>query len=124
MCLLVLHFATPAYPPQDFVVMACSSTSFKVSWSSPDPPNGIIFNYTIKYRPVDAVADYDPSTLEGTTTKYTEANVTMLKVNDLQSAVLYSIQLAASNHTGTSPFTEDLKCTVLTEEDGEWRLFL
>ena len=97
-----------------------TSTSLKVVWSSPDPPNGIIANYTIVYRPVDAVADYDPSTLEGSTTNYTEANTTMLVAVGLQSAVLYSIQLAATNQIGTSPFSQDLECTVLTEDDGEW----
>ena len=115
-----MSYTVPDNPPQDCAALACSSTSFKVSWSPPDPPNDIISNYTIKYRPVDAVADYDPSTLENSTTEYTEANTTMLKVEDRQSAVLYSIQLAASNHVGTSPFTEDLECTVLTEDDGEW----
>ena len=99
--------------------MSLSSTSFKVMWSSPDPPNGIIANYTIVYKPVDAVADYDPSTLEGSTTNYTDANTTMLTTVNLQSAVLYSIQLAATNQIGTSPFTPDLDCTVLTQDDGE-----
>ena len=121
--ILVLHVAmsctAPDSPPRDCVAVASSSTSFKVAWSPPDPLNGIISNYTIKYRPVDAVADYDPSTLEGTAINNTEANTTMLKVDDLQSAVLYSIQLAVSNHVGISPFTEDLECIVLTENDGE-----
>ena len=99
--------------------MVLSSAFFGVAWSSPDPPNGIIANYTIVYRPVDAVADYDPSTLEGSTTNYTEADTTMLIAVNLQSAVLYSIQLAATNQIGTSPFTQDLECTVLTEDDGE-----
>ena len=116
-----MSFTTPDNLPRDCVALACSSTSFKISWSSPDLPNGIIANYTIKYRPVDAVADYNPSTLENSTTEYTEANITMLKVEGRQSAVLYSIQLAVSSHGGTSPFTEDLECTVLTEEGGEWR---
>ena len=99
--------------------MPLSSTSYEVVWSSPDPPNGIIANYTIMYRPVDAVADYDPSTLEGRTTNYTDANTTMYIVLNLQSAVLYSIQLAATNQIGISPFTQDLECTVLTEDAGE-----
>ena len=86
----------------------------------PDPPNGDIANYTIMYRPVEAVADYDPSTLEGITTNYTDANSTMFDAVDLQSAVLYSIQLAATNQVGTSPFNQDLECTVLTEDDCEW----
>ena len=112
----------PDLPPQGCVAIAMTSTSLKVAWTSPDPPNGIIANYTIMYRPVDAVADYDPSTLEGSTTNYTEANTTMLVAVGLQSAVLYSIQLAATNQIGTSPFSQDLECTVLTEDDGEWRL--
>ena len=86
----------------------------------PDPPNGDIANYTIVYRPVEAVADYNPSTLEGNTTKYTDANSTMFEAVGLQSAVLYSIQLATTNQVGTSPFNQDLECTVLTEDDGEW----
>ena len=118
----MLSCTSPDNPPRDCVAWVCSSTSFNVSWSPPDPPNGIIVSYTIKYRPVDAVADYNPSTIENSTTKYTEANITLLKVEDLQSAVLYSIQLAVSNHVSTSPFTNDLKCTALTEEGGEWRL--
>ena len=88
----------------------------------PDPPNGDIVNYTIVYRPVEAVADYDPSTLEGNTTSYTNANITMLMAVDLQSAVLYSIQLAATNQIGTSPFSQDLECTVLTDDEGERRV--
>ena len=112
----------PDFPPQRCVAMATSSTSFGVTWSSPDPPNGIIANYTIVYRPVNAVADYDPSTLEGSTTSYTDANTTMLMAVGFQSAVLYSIQLAATNQIGNSPFSQDLECTVLTEDDGEWRL--
>ena len=88
----------------------------------PDPPNGDIANYTIVYRPVEAVADYDPSTLEGNTTRYTSANTTVLMAVDLQSAVLYSIQLAATNQVGTSPFSQDLECTVLTQDDREWVL--
>ena len=99
--------------------MALSSTSFGVMWSTPDPPNGVIANYTIVYRPVEAVADYDPSTLEGSTTHYTDANTTVLMAVDLQSAVLYSIQLAATNQVGTSPFSQDLQCTVLTQDDCE-----
>ena len=87
----------------------------------PDPPNGDIANYTIMYRPVEAVADYDPSTLEGNMTNYTDAHTTVLIAVDLQSAVLYSIQLAATNQIGTSPFSRDLECTVLTQDDGEWR---
>ena len=99
--------------------MVVSSTSFGVTWSSPDPPNGDIANYTIVYRPVEAVADYDPSTLEGNTTRYTDANTTVLMAVDLQPAVLYSIQLAATNQVGTSPFSQDLECTVLTQDDRE-----
>ena len=86
----------------------------------PDPPNGDIANYTIVYRPVEAVADYDPSTLEGSMTRYTDANTAVLMAVGLQSAVLYSIQLAATNQVGTSPLNQDLKCTVLTEDDSEW----
>ena len=86
----------------------------------PDPPNGDIANYTIVYRPVEAVADYDPSTLEGSMTRYTDANTTVLMAVGLQSAVLYSIQLAATNQVGTSPFNQALECTVLTKDDGEW----
>ena len=100
--------------------MAVTSTSFGVTWSAPDPPNGIIANYTIVYRPVEAVADYDPSTLEGSTTTYTESNTTMLVAVDLQPAVLYSIQLAATNQIGTGPFSQDLECTVLTGDDCKW----
>ena len=99
--------------------MVVSSTSFGVTWSSPDPPNGDIANYTIVYRPVEAVADYDPSTLEGSMTRYTDANTTVLMAVGLQSAVLYSIQLAATNQVGTSPFSQDFECTVLTDDDGE-----
>ena len=99
--------------------MVVSSTSLGVTWSSPDPPNGDIANYTIVYRPVGAVANYDPSTLEGNTTRHTDANTTVLMAVDLQSAVLYSIQLAATNQVGTSPFSQDLECTVLTQDDGE-----
>ena len=117
-----VSYTAPDFPPQRCVAMATSSTSFGVAWSSPDPPNGIIANYTIVYRPVDAVADYDPSTFEGSTTNYTEANITMLMAVGLQSAVFYSIQLAATNQIGISPFSRDLECTVLTEDDGEWRL--
>ena len=119
---LACAYTAPDFPPQGCVAIAMTSTSLKVAWSSPDPPNGIIANYTIVYRPVDAVADYDPSTLEGSTTNYTEANTTMLVAVGLQSAVLYSIQLAATNQIGTSPFSQDLECTVLTEDDGEWTL--
>ena len=123
LCLCVFVSCTaPDFPPQGCVAMATSSTSFGVTWSSPDPSNGIIANYTIVYRPVDAVADYDPSTLEGSTTSHTEANITILVAVGLQSAVLYSIQLAATNQIGTSPFSQDLECTALTEDDGEWRL--
>ena len=114
-----VSYTAPDFPPQGCVAMEMSSTTFVVAWSSPDPPNGIIANYTIVYRPVDAVADYDPSTLEGSTTNYTEANTTMLMAVGLQSAVLYSIELAATNQIGTSPFSQDLECTVLTEDDGE-----
>ena len=39
---------------------------------------------------------------------------------NLHSAALHSIQLAATNQIGTSPFTQDFECTVLTEDDGEW----
>ena len=117
---MLVSYTAPDFPPQGCVALLLSSTSFVVMWSSPDPPNGIIANYTIVYRPVDAVADYDPSTLEGTTTNYTDANTTMLMAESLQSAVLYSIQLAATNQIGTSPFTQDLDCTVLTEDDGEY----
>ena len=114
--------SAPDLPPRGCVVLEVSSTSFGVAWNSPDPPNGDIANYTIVYRPVEAVADYDPSTLEGSTTSYTGADTTMLMAVDLQSAVLYSIQLAATNQIGTSPFSQDLKCTVLTLDDGEWWL--
>ena len=102
--------------------MATSSDSFGVVWNPPDPPNGDIVNYTIVYRPVEAVADYDPSTLEGSTTSYTDTDTTVLMAVDLQSAVLYSIQLAATNQIGTSPFSQDLECTILTQDDGEWWL--
>ena len=90
-----------------------------MAWRPPDPPNGDIANYTIVYRPVEAVADYDPSTLEGSTTRYTDANSTMFEAVGLQSAVLYSIQLAATNQVGTIPFSQDLQCTVLTQDDCE-----
>ena len=116
---MLVSYTAPDFPPRGCVALPLSSTSFVVMWSSPDPPNGIIANYTIVYRPVDAVADYDPSTLEGSTTDYTGANTTMLTAVNLQSAVLYSIQLAATNQIGTSPFTQDLDCTVLTEDDSE-----
>ena len=109
--------SAPDFPPRGCVAMVVSSTSFGVTWSSPDPPNGDIANYTIVYRPVEAVADYDPSTLEGNTTRYTDANTTVLMAVGLQSAVLYSIQLAATNQVGTSPFSQE--CTVLTQDDGE-----
>ena len=89
-------------------------------WSSPDPPNGDIANYTIVYKPVEAVADYDPSTLEGSMTRYTDADTEMFEAVSRQSAVLYSIQLAVTNQVGTSPFSQDLECTVLTEDDREW----
>ena len=114
-----VSYTAPDFPPQRCVAVATSSTSFGVTWSSPDPPNGIIASYTIVYRPVDAVADYDPSTLEGSTTNYTEGDTTILMAVSLQSAVLYSIQLAATNQIGTSPFSQNLGCTVLTEDDGE-----
>ena len=120
-CDLSMSYTAPDFPPQGCVAVAMTSTAFGVTWSFPDPPNGIIANYTIVYRPVDAVADYDPSTLEGSTTNYTKANTTMIMAVGLQSAVLYSIQLAATNQIGTSPFSQDLECTVLTEDDGEWR---
>ena len=100
--------------------MAITSTSFEVTWSAPDPPNGDIANYTIVYRPVDAVADYDPSTLEGITTVYTENDTTMLVAVNLQPAVQYSIRLAATNQIGTGPFTQEFGCTVLTHDDGKW----
>ena len=111
--------SAPDSPPRGCETIVVSSTSFGVTWSSADPPNGDIANYTIMYRPVEAVADYDPSTLEGSMTCYTDANTTVLMVVDLQSAVLYSIQLAATNQIGTSPFSQDLECTALTEDDGE-----
>ena len=113
-------FTAPDIPPQGCVAVAMTSTSFGVTWSAPDPPNGIIANYTIVYRPVEAVADYDPSTLEGNTTITTESNTTMLVAVNLQPAVLYSIQLAATNQIGTSPFSQEFECTVLTEDDCEW----
>ena len=71
---------------------------------------------------MEAVADYDPSSLEGSRTCYTGANTTVLMAVDLQSAVLYSIQLAATNQVGTSPFSQALQCTVLTQDDREWGL--
>ena len=119
LCVSVSYLA-PDSPPQGCVVIAMSSTSFGVSWMPPDPPNGDIANYTIVYRPVEAVADYDPSTLEGIMTNYTESNTTMLVAVNLQPAVWYSIQLAATNQVGTGPFSQDLQCTVLTEDDCEW----
>ena len=121
MCVCV-SCSAPESPPRDCKATALSSTSFRVVWSSPDPPNGDIVNYTIVYRPVKAVADYNPSTLEGNTTRYTDANTTVLMAVDLQSAVLYSIQLAATNQVGTSPFSQDVQCTVLTQDDREWGL--
>ena len=117
MCVCVC--SAPESPPRGCETIVVSSTSFGVTWSSADPPNGDIANYTIMYRPVEAVADYDPSTLEGSTTHYTDANTTVLMAVGLQSAVLYSIQLAATNQVGTSPFSQDLECTALTEDDGE-----
>ena len=117
-CILVC-FTAPGIPPQGCVAVAMTSTSFGVTWSAPDPPNGIIANYTIVYRPVEAVADYDPSTLEGSTTTYTEGNTTTFVAVNLQPAVLYSIQLAATNQIGTSPFSQEFECTVLTENDCE-----
>ena len=111
--------SAPDFPPRGCKATALSSTSFRVMWSSPDPPNGDIANYTIVYRPVEAVADYDPSTLEGSMTRYTDANTTVLMAMVHQSAVLYSIQLAATNQVGISPFSQDLECTVLTQDDGE-----
>ena len=110
--------SAPDSPPRGCKATALSSTSFGVTWSSSDPPNGDIANYTIMYRPVEAVADYNPSTLEGSMTNYTDADTEMFEAVGLQSAVLYSIQLAATNQVGTSPFSQE--CTVLTEDDREW----
>ena len=81
---------------------------------SPDPPNGIIMDYAIQYRPVAAVADYDPSVLENVTMNTTGSDVREFEAGSLQEAVRYMFEISAINQVGEGPV---VTWSMLTDED-------
>ena len=106
--------SAPDNPPTACVLTPMNSTIIIASWTAPDPPNGIIANYTVKYRPVRAVADYDPSLFEGMTNTNTGTNSAQLVATGLQEAVEYMFEISAINQVGEGP---PLTCSQLTNED-------
>ena len=70
-------------------IFAVNSSSVSLQWTTPDPPNGVITQYSIR--------------LNGTDINDLNDNVLMYTIGGLSSDTVYVLQLTASTSVGAGP---------------------
>lgn len=88
--------------PQSLTVEGISDTTVTLLWSSPDPPNGIITQYTVEYR----------RTVDTLFTIFNLSNTTLIyMVTGLAVDTEYQFRLTAAIVVGNGPFSEVVQQT-------------
>ena len=82
-----LIFSVPSEPQLEMV--SVNSSSVTLQWSPPDPPNGVITQYSIQ--------------LNGTDRDNLNNSVRMYTIGQLPSDTVYVLQLTASTSVGEGP---------------------
>ena len=88
---IVLYVLSVPGAPRNLNVTASSATTLRVTWGPPDPPNGILLNYTLTYA--------GPTGDEVTLTTPNMEEVLM----SLEEFTMYIITVRASTSVGMGP---------------------
>ena len=75
-----------------------TDTTVTLSWLPPDPPNGIITNYRIRFSRSD---NNDSQTQD------TMNNISMYTVTGLDSNTEYTFEVRAFTRVGSGPYSDD-----------------
>ena len=115
-CMII--YIVPDQEPTNCIATVMSPTTIEVTWKAPDPPNGILRDYRIVFKPITAVADYNPMDFEGITNMTTGNTTTKYSITGLQEAVRYDFMISAINQVGEGPLTTT-DCSAETDESCE-----
>lgn len=98
----------PVSPPQNFTVVAVSSTSIFLNWEPPelDDRNGVILGYILSITDVS----------QNTSNVVTTSNIAQ-RIDDLRPFTTYLCSVTAFTVVGSGPVS--LHIAVMTHEDGE-----
>ena len=75
--------------PRSLEIFTIDSSSVTLQWTAPDPPNGVITQYSIQFN--------------GTGVDDLNGNVLMYTIGGLLSDTVYVLQLTASTSVGAGP---------------------
>ena len=96
-CLYV--FPTGPTAPRSFMVVDVGDTTVTLSWMPPDPPNGIITDYRVRYRRHGSTSDSDyVAENVGTVLTYT--------VTNLMTGTEYELQVRAFTVVGNGMYSD------------------
>ena len=103
---IILLYTAPTGPPRN-VILSASSRSVSVSWDDIDciERNGIITNYTVKFKEQTIPREVMGQIVEGQT----------FNASGLTPHTNYSFRVAGVNSNGTGPFTGLF--SIVTDED-------
>ena len=80
------------------MIVDATDTTVTLSWMSPDPPNGIITRYRVRYR----ISGSSNNTSQDTTN-----NISMYTVTGLASITEYVFEVRAFTRVGSGPYSDD-----------------
>ncbi|XP_022097247.1 receptor-type tyrosine-protein phosphatase delta-like [Acanthaster planci] len=88
--------------PLNVQIQSVDNISVILEWSEPDPPNGVITHYNVRYWRIE----------ESDNVK-SDVNVTELthRVTDLQASATYQFQVQATTSAGAGPWSEAINAT-------------
>ncbi|XP_038068060.1 receptor-type tyrosine-protein phosphatase mu-like [Patiria miniata] len=95
--------------PIDVRIQSVDNDSFSLSWSEPDPPNGLILHYNVRYW-----RSGDMGTMQ------TDSDVMgmMYRVTGLEVGSTYQFQVQAVTYPGPSPWSASIEATTATGAPG------
>ncbi|XP_022109752.1 receptor-type tyrosine-protein phosphatase kappa-like isoform X2 [Acanthaster planci] len=87
--------------PLNVAIQNVDDVSITVKWSEPDPPQGIITQYNVRYR------------RDGETKNKTDTDVTPLvySIMSLDTNVTYYVQVQAETSVGAGPWSQEVNAT-------------
>ena len=91
-------FLTVPTAPRSLMIVDVNKTTVTLSWMPPDPPNGIISQYQVRYPRIGS---------SGSESRNTMNNILMYTVTGLASNTEYTFEVRAFTRVGSGPYSND-----------------
>ncbi|XP_038066662.1 phosphatidylinositol phosphatase PTPRQ-like [Patiria miniata] len=95
--------------PLNIVIQNVDDVSITLQWSEPDPPQGIVTNYNVRYW---------RNGQSGNPTPINDVVLLMHEINGLETNVTYNIQVQAETSVGEGPWSEEVTAVTRIREPG------